>query len=39
VAGSVGKLVDRSGQETLVPLRVEPRGIIEPFAWMMTQLR
>jgi hypothetical protein len=39
VAGSVGKLVDRNGQETLVPLRVEPRGIIEPFAWMMTQLR
>ena len=39
VAGSVGKLVDRSGQETLVPLRVEPRGIIEPFAWLMTQLR
>jgi hypothetical protein len=39
VAGSVGKLIDRSGQETLVPLRVEPRGIIEPFGWLMTQLR
>jgi hypothetical protein len=39
VAGSVGKLVDRDGHESLVPLRVEPRGIVEPFSWLMTQLR
>ena len=32
------KLVDDAGQESLVPLRVEPRGIIEPFAWMMSQV-
>ena len=38
VAGSVGTLVDRDGQESLVPLRVEPRGIIEPFAWLMNEL-
>ena len=35
VAGSTARLVDRGGLETLVPLRVEPRGIIEPFAWVM----
>jgi hypothetical protein len=39
VAGSTGKLVDRDGFETLVPLRVEPRGIVEPFAWMLEQIR
>ena len=39
VAGSTGRLVDRDGTETLVPLRVEPRGIIEPFAWLLTQLQ
>jgi hypothetical protein len=38
VAGSVGKLVDRNGQEALVPLRIEPKGIIEPFAWLTTQI-
>jgi hypothetical protein len=38
VAGSTGKLIDVTGQETLVPLRVEPRGIVEPFAWLITQL-
>jgi energy-coupling factor transporter ATP-binding protein EcfA2 len=38
VAGSCGKLVGSDGQETLVPLRVEPRGVIEPFAWMLGQL-
>ena len=26
VAGSTGRLVDRNGQEMLVPLRIEPRG-------------
>src|SRR5579883_711184 len=39
VAGSTGRLIDRDGQEMLVPLRVEPRGIVEPFAWMVQQLR
>jgi hypothetical protein len=39
VAGSTGRLIDQNGQEMLVPLRVEPRGIVEPFAWMLQQLR
>jgi hypothetical protein len=39
VAGSTGRLVDRDGTETLVPLRVEPRGIVEPFAWLLTQIQ
>lgn len=38
VAGSTGRLVDRLGQESLVPLRVEPRGVLEPFAWLMGQV-
>ncbi|QEH38266.1 hypothetical protein OJF2_68640 [Aquisphaera giovannonii] len=38
VAGSTAKLLDDSGAERLVPLRVEPRGIVEPFAWMVGQL-
>jgi hypothetical protein len=38
VAGSCAKLIDEGGQERLIPLRVEPRGIIEPFAWMVSQL-
>jgi len=38
VAGSSAKLVDDSGQESLVPLRVEPHGIVEPFAWMVSKL-
>jgi hypothetical protein len=38
VAGSSAKLLDQSGRETLVPLRVEPRGIVEPFAWMVNKL-
>jgi hypothetical protein len=39
VAGSTGMLVDRDGSETLVPLRVEPRGIVEPFTWLVTQIK
>lgn len=39
VAGSCGYLVDRRGGETLVPLRVEPRGVVEPFAWLSERLR
>ena len=38
VAGSAAKLVDDSGRESLIPLRVEPRGIIEPFAWMASKI-
>jgi hypothetical protein len=39
VAGSTSRLIDRNGYEMLVPLRIEPRGIVEPFAWMINQLR
>jgi hypothetical protein len=39
VAGSTGRLIDREGREMLVPLRVEPRGVVEPFTWMISQLR
>jgi hypothetical protein len=39
VAGSAAKLIDRDGRESLVPLRVEPRGIIEPLAWLLGQDR
>ncbi len=38
VAGSAAKIVDESGQESLIPLRIEPRGIIEPFAWMVSHV-
>jgi Double-GTPase 2 len=38
VAGSTGRLVDRRGQEMVIPLRIEPRGVIEPFAWMVKEL-
>ncbi len=39
VAGSTALLVGRDGGESLVPLRVEPRGIIEPLAWLLPMLR
>jgi hypothetical protein len=39
VAGSCARLIDREGRESLVPLRAEPRGIVEPFAWLITQIR
>lgn len=38
VAGSTAKLIDRDGAESLVPLRIEPRGVIEPFAWLLAQM-
>lgn len=38
VAGSTGKLLDRDGREQIIPLRVEPQGIVEPFAWLLTQI-
>lgn len=34
VAGSCGRLVDRDGGEMLIPLRVEPKGVVEPFIWL-----
>jgi hypothetical protein len=39
VAGSTARIVDSSFTESLVPLRIEPRGIIEPFAWLISELR
>ncbi|QDV35807.1 TRAFAC clade GTPase domain-containing protein [Tautonia plasticadhaerens] len=39
VAGSCGRIIDQDGGESLVPLRVEPKGVIEPFAWMAGLLR
>jgi hypothetical protein len=38
VAGSAAKLVDADGREMIVPLRVEPHGVVEPLAWLLTQL-
>ena len=29
---------DSYGQEVVVPLRVEPRGLVEPFLWLLRQL-
>jgi hypothetical protein len=39
VAGSCGRLVDSDGRVSVVPLRIEPKGIIEPFLWLMERLR
>ncbi len=39
VAGATAHLVAPDGGETLVPLRVEPRGIVEPIAWLLNQFR
>jgi hypothetical protein len=39
VAGSCGRLVDEDGCATIVPLRIEPRGILEPFRWLMEQVK
>jgi hypothetical protein len=38
VAGSAAKLVDADGREMVVPLRVEPHGVVEPLAWLLPQL-
>jgi hypothetical protein len=29
---------DSYGRRQQVPLRIEPRGIVEPFGWLMTEL-
>lgn len=39
VAGSSASLVDDRGVPMIIPLRVEPRNIVEPFAWILTQIR
>ncbi len=39
VCGSTAQLIDRDGVESLVPLRVEPRGIVEPFSWVLPLLK
>ncbi len=39
VAGSTAWLVDSEGGESLVPLRIEPRGIVEPFEWLLANIR
>jgi double-GTPase-like protein len=39
VAGSTGRLIDRDGFDVLIPLRIEPHGIVEPFAWLLSQIR
>ncbi|CAN5645043.1 hypothetical protein BH23PLA1_BH23PLA1_43480 [soil metagenome] len=39
VAGSCARLIDEEGNESLVPLRVEPKGVVDPFAWLATQIR
>ncbi len=40
-AGLAGACAQRSvrGESRRVPLRIEPRGIIEPFEWLLTQIK
>lgn len=38
VVGSLGYVTDGDGYRVDVPLFIEPRGILEPFQWMMQQL-
>lgn len=38
VAGACGYSFSRSGKQVL-PLRVEPRGVVEPFDWLVKQLK
>lgn len=38
VAGAVTYRKDRGGSKLAVPLRIEPRGIIEPFEWIIRKL-
>ena len=39
VAGSTGYVTDEDGNCVQLPLHVEPRGIVEPFEWILNQLR
>ena len=38
VAGAIGCRRLRNGARVEFPLRVEPRGLIEPFAWLVREL-
>ena len=38
VAGAIGCRRLRNGARVEFPLRVEPRGLIEPFAWLVKEL-
>lgn len=37
VVGACGFTYSRSGKQT-VPLRIEPRGIVEPFRWLVKEV-
>ena len=39
VAGACAQHRDRFGGRVNVPLRIEPRGIIEPFEWVLEHLQ
>ena len=39
VAGACATRLVRGSGEQMVPLRVEPRGIVEPFEWLVENLR
>ena len=39
VAGSCAYLPTPDGGRVNIPLRIEPRGIVEPFEWLVSQLR
>lgn len=39
VAGACSYRESRFSGRELIPLRIEPRGIVEPFEWVLTQLR
>ena len=38
VAGACGYRELPDGNRVKVPLRIEPHGIVEPFAWLMGQM-
>ena len=37
VAGSSGLLADTSGRQMRIPLHIQPRGVIEPLKWIVSQ--
>lgn len=37
VAGSSGVLADTSGRQMRIPLHIQPRGVIEPLKWIVSQ--
>lgn len=39
VAGACVSKIDSSGRRSNIPLRVEPRGVIEPFRWLVEQMK